>query len=83
MYDPESISCQSCRRALPKRNFPAAYVLPRYYQVCTACIRFDQTLAEVADLRREVAALKRELVAARSAHASTWSGSTSTHVVSA
>jgi hypothetical protein len=42
MYDPESISCQSCRRALPKRNFPAAYVVPRYYQWCTACIQVDQ-----------------------------------------
>jgi len=42
MYDPESISCQSCRRALPKHNFPAAYVVPRYYQWCIACIQIDQ-----------------------------------------
>ena len=42
MYDPESINCQSCRRALPKRNFPAAYVVPQYYQWCIACIQLDQ-----------------------------------------
>jgi hypothetical protein len=36
------ISCQSCRRALPNQNFPAAYVVPRYYQWCIACIQIDQ-----------------------------------------